>query len=111
MPMARAMRLCPGATVVPVPWEACTRKSREVGAVLRRFTPVVEQASSDEFYLDLSGTEQLYGEPLAVTARRMREAVKNETALALSIGGGTSKLIAKLAAGIAKPVPGRSADG
>jgi DNA polymerase IV len=111
MPMARALRLCPGALVVPVPWETCAHKSREVGAVLRRFTPVVEQASSDEFYLDLSGTEQLYGEPLAVTARRMREAVKNETALALSIGGGTSKLIAKLAAGIAKPVPGRSADG
>src|SRR2546422_1583477 len=75
MPMVRAVRLCPGATVVPVPWEACTRKSREIGAVLRRFTPVVEQASSDEFYLDLSGTEQLYGaEPLAATARRMRVA-------------------------------------
>src|SRR3989441_9628442 len=61
MPMARAVRLCPGATVVPVPWDACTQKSRESGAVLRRFTPVVEQASSDEFYLDLSGTERLYG--------------------------------------------------
>ncbi|PYP93782.1 MAG: DNA polymerase IV, partial [Gemmatimonadetes bacterium] len=96
MPMARALRLCRDALVVPVPWETCAHKSREIGAVLRRFTPVVEQASSDEFYLDLSGTEQLYGgEPLAVTARRMRE----------------DKLIAKLAAGVAKPVPGCSADG
>ena len=112
MPMARAMRLCPGATVVPVPWEACTRKSREIGAVLRRFTPVVEQASSDEFYLDLSGTEQLYGgESLAATARRMRDAVLAETSLSLSIGGGTSKLVAKLAAGLAKPRPGTAADG
>ena len=112
MPMVRAVRLCPGATVVPVPWEACTRKSREIGAVLRRFTPVVEQASSDEFYLDLSGTEQLYGaEPLAATARRMRDAVLAETSLALSIGGGTSKLVAKLAAGLAKPRPGAAADG
>src|SRR2546425_13320206 len=112
MPMARGVRLCPGATVVPVRWNACVRKSGEIGAVLRRFTPFVEQASSDEFYLDLSGTEQLYGgEPLAVTARRMREDVKNETALSLSIGGGTSKLIAKLAAGVAKPVPGCSAAG
>src|SRR6266478_8985144 len=76
MPMARAVRLCPGATVVSVPWDACARKSGEIAAVLRRFTPVVEQASSDEFYLDLSGTEQLYGgEPLAATARRMRDAV------------------------------------
>jgi DNA polymerase-4 len=112
MPMARAMRLCPGATVVPVPWEACTRKSREIGAVLRRFTPVVEQASSDEFYLDLSGTEQLYGgESLAATARRIRDAVLAETSLSLSIGGGTSKLVAKLAAGLAKPRPGTAADG
>ena len=112
MPMARAVRLCPGATVVPVPWEACARKSREIGAVLRRFTPVVEQASSDEFYLDLSGTEQLYGaEPLAATARRMRDAVLAETSRSLSIGGGTSKLVAKLAAGLAKPRPGAAADG
>jgi DNA polymerase IV len=112
MPMVRAVRLCPGATVVPVPWEACTRKSGEIGAVLRRFTPVVEQASSDEFYLDLSGTEQLYGaEPLAATARRMRDAVLAETSLSLSIGGGTSKLVAKLAAGLAKPRPGATADG
>ncbi len=112
MPVARAMRLCPGATVVPVPWEACARKSREIGAVLRSFTPVVEQASSDEFYLDLSGTEQLYGaESLAATARRMRDAVLAETSLSLSIGGGNSKLVAKLAAGLAKPRPGAAANG
>ena len=112
MPMARAVRLCPDATVVPVPWDSCVRKSREIGAVLRRFTPVVEQASSDEFYLDLSGTEQLYGgEPLAATAHRMRDAVLAETSLSLSIGGGTSKVVAKLAAGLAKPRPGGVADG
>ena len=111
MPMARAVRLCPGATVVPVPWDACVRKSGEIGAVLRRFTPVLEQASSDEFYLDLSGTEQLYGgEPLAATAHRIRDAVLAETSLSLSIGGGTSKFVAKLAAGVAKPRPG-AADG
>ncbi len=112
MPMARAIRLCPGATVVPVPWEACARKSREIRDVLRRFTPAVEQASSDEFYIDLTGTDELYrGEPLATTARRIREAVAREAALTVSIGGGTSKLIAKLAAGVAKPRPGTPADG
>jgi len=112
MPMARAVRLCPGATVVPVPWEACADKGREIGAVLRRFTPAVEQASSDEFYLDLSGTERLYrGEPLAATARRIRDAVLAETTLSLSIGGATSKLVAKLAAGVAKPRPGSPSDG
>src|SRR5438876_11818039 len=110
MPMARAARLLPGATVVPVSWEACAGKSREIKDVLQRFTPAVEQASSDEFYRDLTGTEQLYGgEPLPTTARRMREAVGRETALVGAIGGGTAQLVAKLAAGGAKPRAGTPA--
>ena len=111
MPMSRAVRLCPGATVVPVPWEACGRKSHEIKQALRQFTPAVEQASSDEFYVDLTGTERLHREPLGTTARRMRDAVARETSLTVSIGGGTSKLVAKLAAGVAKPRPGMAADG
>src|SRR5207237_727087 len=83
-----------------------------IGAVLRRFTPVVEQASSDEFYLDLSGTEQLYGgAPLAATARRMRDAVMAEPPLSLSIGGATSKPVTTLASGCANPRLGGRADG
>jgi len=110
MPMGRAMRLCPKAMVVPVPWEACTAKSRHIRDVLGRFTPVVEQASSDEFYLDLSGTERLYGgEPLAATATRIREAVLAETALSVTVGGGTSRFVAKLATNVAKPGTGRPA--
>ena len=104
MPMAQATRLCPGATVVPVPWEACGAKGRQIRTVLEQFTPAVEQASSDEFYLDMTGTEGLYHyEPLATTARRIRDTVLRETSLSLSIGGGRSKLVAKLAAGVAKP--------
>jgi DNA polymerase-4 len=112
MPTARALRLCPGATVVPVPWEACVEKSNEIHDVLKQFTPAVERASSDEFYLDLGGTERLYhGEPLAQTARRIRTAVMEATGLPVSIGAGPTKVVAKLAAGIAKPRPGTSADG
>jgi DNA polymerase-4 len=112
MPMARAVRLCPGATVVPVPWEACAHKSAQIGDVLAGFTPAIERASSDEFYLDLSGTERLYhDEPLAVTAGRIRHAVLEATGLPVSIGGGTSKLVAKLAAGVAKPRPGTPGNG
>lgn len=111
MPMSRAVRLCPGAMVVPVPRE-CGRKSREVRAVLDRFTPHVQAASIDEWYLDLAGTEALYGhEPLAETARRIRAAVRSETGLSVSIGGGTSKLVAKLAVERAKPHKNPSADG
>ena len=112
MPMARALRLCPGALVVPVPWQACAQKSAQMRDVLVRFTPSVERASSDEFYLDLSGTERLYrGEPLSGTARRIRAAVRDETQLSVSIGGGVSKLVAKLAAGVAKPRPGSGGEG
>ncbi len=112
MPTARAIRLCPNALVVPVPFEACVQKGREIRRALQQFTPVVDQASSDEFYLDLSGTERLYrDEPLATTARRIRDAVKEATSLTVSIGGGTSKVVAKLAAGVAKPKPGQEGTG
>jgi DNA polymerase-4 len=112
MPMARAIRFCPEATVVPVPWEACAAKGREIRETLERFAPVVEQASSDEFYLDLTGTEELYHRaPLADTARRIRDAVHATTSLWMSIGAGTSKLVAKLAAGLAKPAAGAAGSG
>jgi DNA polymerase-4 len=78
--------------------------------VLERFAPVVEGASIDEWYMDLSGTEGVYHhEALATTAHRMRDAVRGETGLSISIGGGTNKLIAKLAVERAKPKLG--ADG
>ena len=112
MPTARAIRLCPKALVVPVPFEACVKKGREIRRALQQFTPVVDQASSDEFYLDMSGTERLYhDEPLANTARRIRDAVLKATSLTVSIGGGTSKVVAKLAAGVAKPMPGSEGTG
>lgn len=112
MPMARAIRLCPSAMIVPVPWEACVEKSRQIRRVLCGYTPEVETASSDEYYLDLSGTERLYhDEPLAATATRIRDHVFRETKLRVSIGGGTSKLVAKLAAGAAKPGVGETGPG
>ncbi|HVE34649.1 MAG TPA: DNA polymerase IV [Gemmatimonadaceae bacterium] len=111
MPIARALRLCPDAMCVPVPRRVCGEKSREIRSVLERYAPVVEGASIDEWYMDLGGTEGLYKEPLAETARRIREAVRAETALAISIGGGNSKLVAKLAVERAKPKPGTNATG
>jgi DNA polymerase-4 len=111
MPIARALRLCPAAMCVPVPRRACGQKSREIRAVLERFAPIVEGASVDEWYLDLGGTEALYDEPLAATAARIRDRVIAETSLSVSIGGGTSKLVAKLAVERAKPKPGTGASG
>jgi DNA polymerase-4 len=117
MPTAQALRLCPDATVVPVPRGACVARSREVRAVLYELAPVVQAASIDEFYLDLSGTERLFfGETLEDTAWRIREEVLARTSVSVSIGGGTRRVIAKLAAGLAKPAgvhcvaPGKEQD-
>jgi DNA polymerase-4 len=112
MPIASAVRLCPDAMCVPVPRKACSVKSREIRAVLERFTPTVEGASIDEWYLDMSGTEAVYhNEPLRTTAHRIRDVVLRETGLSVSIGGGTNRLVAKLAVERAKPKPGTTADG
>ena len=112
MPIARALRLCPNAMCVPVPRKACSVKSGEIRAVLERFAPVVEGASIDEWYLDLGGTEELYhNETLATTAQRIREAVYRATRLSISIGGGTNKLVAKLAVERAKPKAGTGGNG
>jgi len=103
MPISRALRLCPDALCVPVPAE-CRAMSQAIRAELERWTPLVEAASIDEWYLDLTGTERLYGEePLATTAARLRAAVREATGLSVSIGGGPSKLVAKLAVELAKP--------
>jgi DNA polymerase-4 len=112
MPIAQALRLCPDAMCVPVPRAACSATSKAIAAVLGRFTPVVEAASIDEWYLDLTGTEALHGhETLEHTALRIRQTVHKETGMWISIGGGTSKLVAKLAAEKAKPRPGTDATG
>ncbi len=112
MPMSRALRLCPQATVVPVPMGMCRARSRDIREVLERMAPVVAGASIDEWYLDLSGTEALYGyEPLADTAHRIRTAVAESTGLTISMGGGTNRLVAKLAVERAKPRPGSGGNG
>ncbi len=104
MPTAQALRLCPEATVVPVPRGACAERSRAVRSVLEELAPVVQAASIDEFYLDLSGMERLLrGESLEETAHRIRRRVLEGTRISVSIGGSTRKMVAKLAAGEAKP--------
>jgi len=112
MPISRALRLCPDATCVPVPRRACGVKHREIRAVLERFTPSVQAASIDEWYLDLGGTERLHGGvSLEDIAHRIRGEVIAATGLSVSLGGGTSKLVAKLAVERAKPKPGTGANG
>ncbi|HXE60126.1 MAG TPA: DNA polymerase IV [Gemmatimonadaceae bacterium] len=112
MPVSQALRLCPRAMCVPVPRRECSVKSHQIRAILYRFAPVVETASIDEWYLNLTGTEALYGgEPIERTAERIRDAVREGSGLTVSIGGGTNKLVAKLAVEVAKPKPGTGRTG
>jgi len=75
-----------------------------VREALEDLSPVVQAASVDEFYLDLGGTERLLrGETLEASARRIRERVYDRTGINVSIGGGTNRLVAKLATRPAKP--------
>lgn len=109
MPTAQALRLCPNAVCTPVPGKACSDKSREVRQALERLTPIVEPASIDEFYMDLTGTERLYrNAPLSEIATTIRRVVLEDTGIPVSIGGGTSRLVSKLASKQAKPHRGGS---
>ncbi len=117
MPTGRALRLCPDAVVLGVPREAISRRSKAVRKVLEELSPVVQAASVDEFYLDLTGMDRLLaGEALAETADRIRRAVLEQTEVSVSIGGATQKLVAKLATNFAKPAgvhvvpPGQEAE-
>lgn len=111
MPIRRALQLCPEAMCVPVPRGVCSTRSREIRDVLVQYSPIVQSSSIDEWYLDMAGTEALYNEPLETTAHRIRDAVYAATKLNVSIGGGTSRLIAKMAVERAKPKPGSGANG
>jgi len=104
MPTGKALRLCPDATVVPVPRGAVAVRSKEVRDALRDLCPVVQAGSVDEFYLDLTGTERLFKhESVGDTARRIRMAVLDRTKISVSIGVATCRLVAKLATNLAKP--------
>ena len=102
MPMSQARRLCPRAVVVPPDHAAYRAASEAVMAVLRDVTELVEQVSVDEAFLDVSGARRRLGPPVAV-ARLVRERVRAEVGLPCSVGVASTKFVAKLASGFAKP--------
>jgi DNA polymerase-4 len=115
MPLRTAAKLCPHAIFVdghPDRYRACSEK---VHNVLTSFSPQVEMVSIDEAYLDMTGTERLHGPPM-LAAHKLHHKMKSETQLNCSIGIGTSRLIAKVGSGKAKPhgvlyvVPGQEAN-
>lgn len=102
MPISQAYRRCPQGVYLPVRMERYLEVSRDVMALLAKYTPHMQQISVDEAFLDLTGTERLFG-PVRETARRLKAEVREKTALAISVGIGPNKYIAKLATNAGKP--------
>jgi DNA polymerase-4 len=114
MPLRTAAKLCPSAIFVDGHPERYRECSEKVYRVLQSFSPLVEMASIDEAYLDMTGTERLHGPPL-YAAHLLHQKIKSDTQLNCSIGIGSSRLIAKVASAKAKPhgilwvIPGQEA--
>src|SRR6202795_5199242 len=83
MPISTAARLCPHAAFVPVDMEKYQRVSAEIMTVLDTFSPLVEPVSVDEAFLDLTGTESLFGAPVEAT-RTIKARIRQVTGLTAS---------------------------
>jgi DNA polymerase-4 len=102
MPGAVARRLCPQAIFVKGDFAKYRAASNAVFAVFETVTPLVEPLSVDEAFLDVTGSLRLLGDGERI-ARKIREDVKRETRLTVSIGVAPSKLVAKIASDLDKP--------
>lgn len=102
MPMVQADRLCPHGVFLPVDMKAYLAVHDAIVELLGMYTDLVEVASIDEAYLDVTGSRRLFGPPRTI-ALRIQEQIYDAHGLTCSIGLGPTKLLAKLAAGLNKP--------
>jgi DNA polymerase-4 len=102
MPLREAGRLCPDGVFLPVNGAKYQAVSREVMAILRRFSPLVEPVSIDEAFLDVTGSRALFGPGEAIGAA-IKAAVRDELRLTVSVGVASTKLVAKIASDLRKP--------
>jgi len=114
MPLRTAYKLCPQAIFLDGHPERYRESSQQVYEVLRSFSPLVEMASIDEAYLDMTGTERLHGPPMRA-AHGLHQKMKDQTKLNCSVGIAASRLVAKISSDQAKPngvlwvIPGQEA--
>ena len=102
MSMVEALRRCPDAVVVPPRRARYVELSRQVFAVFRRYTPLVEGLSLDEAFLDVTGSRSLFGEGPAIAAA-IKKAILEEIGLTGSAGVASNKFVAKIASDLDKP--------
>jgi len=103
MVLHEALKLCPKLTIVPPDHHFYGQKSEEVMDLLSKYTPTLEQNSIDEAWLDMTGSEGLFGKPV-VAAKRIMDEIKDGLGLWCSIGIAKNKFLAKMAAEMKKPL-------
>ncbi|MCC6959087.1 MAG: DNA polymerase IV [Dehalococcoidia bacterium] len=102
MPVSQARRLCPQAVFLESDYHYYSVASKQFHAILRDFSPLVEPAGADEAYMDVAGTEQLFGAAAEVAAR-IKARVNAEIGITASVGVSVNKLVSKVASDAGKP--------
>jgi DNA polymerase-4 len=97
-----AMRICPHAIVVPGKYEHYAEFAERLRRILETYTPAVESAALDDFYIDFAGCERLYSD-FQATLQRLQAEILGRTGLSVSIGAARTKLIASIASGLERP--------
>jgi DNA polymerase-4 len=103
MPMFKARKLCPHATVISPDMQKYVRVGREVRKLMFELTPQVEPLSIDEAFMDLTGTERLHGMSPARSLARFSRRVEADIGITVSIGLSANKFLAKIASDLDKP--------
>ena len=101
-PLFQALEKCPELTVVPPDYGLYVEASRHFVELLRQFSPLVEQYSIDEAWVDMTGTERIFGSP-RLAAEKMRERIWNELGFTVNVGISTNKILSKMAGDFEKP--------
>ena len=103
MPMFKARKACPQAVVIAPDMQKYAAVGRQIRAIMKDYTPLVEPLSLDEAFLDLNGTERLHGQPPAATAAMIVKRIEREAGVTASIGLSYNKSLAKVASDLDKP--------
>ena len=101
-PLFQALEKCPELVVIPPDYELYVQASRHFVDMLRQFSPQVEQYSIDEAWVDMTGTQRLWGPP-RLAAELMRRRINEELGFTVNIGISSNKLLAKMAGDFEKP--------
>ncbi len=97
-----ARQKCPGLIVVPPDYGLYMQCSQAFGDILRQYSPLVEQYSIDEYFMDYTEVQHLYGDP-AEAACRIKDRIRNELGFTVNVGISTNKLLAKMGSELKKP--------